>query len=576
MLPEPRQPNGENQPCRPPNGIPAGGRAFSLLDVASDRYDLSGFRLRIPLDAEARPGSVAGPERKMVARQVNAALIGAVLGAVPAVAALGQDAVGSHATTHVVVTLPPGVEPATHAQGAITLRARGVGAGLTPDPVAAALAQWNVNSITPVFENGFANAALAAQLGLDRRYRVNVPAGTNTPQMVAQLVAFGDVIERCELDGVGGTAATIPGDSDFGLQWSLLNTGQSVQGSLGTPGADVGATAAWDITTGDPDIVLAVLDAGMDPHVDLVKRMIPGRNVAASPDNDDTSDVCISHGTHVAGIAAASGDNDEGIAGVDWAVQIMPVRVLNSCAGTESQLAEGLIWATDHGADVINMSLQYYTGTQTLLDAVAYAHAAGVIMVAAAGNNEGCPAPPGTAVAYPARWSQTIAVAATNNQDLRAGLSNCGPQIDLAAPGQGIWSLRDIVDYQYLTGTSMAAPHVAGAITLLLSLDGSVTKEAALKLLQDTALDIELPGPDVKTGAGRLDVHAAMAAVQSSGCPWDLDDSNSVDAADFLELIAQWGTNPVGPPDFDGNGNVDVVDFLTLLESWGPCPQGTS
>ncbi|MHC4784530.1 MAG: S8 family serine peptidase [Planctomycetota bacterium] len=380
-----------------------------------------------------------------------------LLACVPsATAAPGAD---GYASTHVIIRAQEGFIPAL----------AGAGAPHEPrDPLAGTLERFGVAAIRPVFESGFANPGLARRLGLDRYYRLETPPGSDTPGLVAGLRRFPAQVERPELDGIGGVAGTIPDDPDFGLQWGLFNDGQVIDGFAGVVGADLNVTPAWSITTGDPELVLAVLDAGMDEHAEILGRMIPGRNVAASPDNDDTSDVCISHGTHVAGIAAAIAGNADGIVGVDWSCRIMPVRVLNSCSGYESYLAEGIIWATDNGADVISMSLQYTEGTQLLYDAVLYAHAQGVVMVAAAGNNASCSTP---SVRYPAKWPETIAVAAYNNRDQRASFSNCGPELDVAGPGDTVWSLLDTTAYQWLSGTSMATPHVSGAVNLMKALD---------------------------------------------------------------------------------------------------------
>jgi subtilisin family serine protease len=252
----------------------------------------------------------------------------------------GLDEPGGHASTHVVVQLRRGVSPAA-----------------LGDALAAPGALGRAEEIRPVFADGFARQRLARRYGLDRFYRFPVPAGTDVIGFAAELAQHGTLVERAEPDSIGGVADTLPGDPDFGLQWGLLNTGQTIGGQPGTAGADINVAPAWDLVTGDPGLVLAVLDAGMDEHEELLGRMVPGRNVAAEPDNGDTSDVCISHGTHVAGIAAATADNAIGVAGVDWQCRIMPVRVLESCSGPESFLAEGIVWAADNGADVINMSL---------------------------------------------------------------------------------------------------------------------------------------------------------------------------------------------------------------------------
>jgi len=468
------------------------------------------------------------------------------------------DVAGGYASTHVIVRARAGFAPVMADRKAPNQRR---------DLFAATLERFQVAAIRPVFENGFADPQLARRIGLDRYYRLETPPGTDTPGLVAQLSRLPAQVERAELDGIGGVAGTIPDDPDFGLQWGLLNGGQTVGGVAGLTGADINVSPAWDIVTGDPDLVLAVLDAGMDAHVEIADRMIPGRNVAADPDNNDTGDVCISHGTHVAGIAAANADNAVGIAGVDWSCRIMPVRVLNSCSGPESYVAEGIIWATDNGADVINMSLQYYTGTPVLHDAVLYAYAQGKVMIAASGNSGACTV---YSMAYPARWPETIAVGAINNVDERASFSNCGPELDVVAPGERVWSLNNSVSYKYLDGTSMATPHVSGTVNLMKTLDPELTADEIKLILQTTAADIGDPGFDNETGFGRVDAYAALLEVRAGLA--DLDGNGVVDITDFLWLLGYWGPCPSGPGcigDIDRDGNVGVSDFLIMLAVWG-------
>lgn len=477
-----------------------------------------------------------------------------LLAAAQAVAA-APDLPDGQADTHVVVRTRPGVKPAVAAgTGGPTFQARRPAARSLE--LAARLRAWQASAITPVFE-GFADPQLAAQLGLDRYYRIDTPAGTDTPAMAADLGRFAGLVESVEIDPVGGVAL-LPDDPDFDLQWNLLN-----DGTAGLAGADINIAPGWDLVTGDPTQVLAVLDAGMDPHVELAGRLIPGRNVAADPDNDDTSDVCISHGTHVAGIAAANADNAEGIAGVDWSCRIMPVRVLNSCSGMESTVAEGLVWATDNGADVINMSLQYSTGTALLHDAVLYAHSHGVIMVAAAGNTGATP------LKFPAQWPETIAVGAINSNGDRWPSSNTGPNLDVMAPGVSVWSLKDTTQYQYLTGTSMATPHVTGVVLLMKTLAPDLTLADIRQILHDTAVDMQAIGFDEATGYGR--VNASAALVEAHKTIVDLDGDGVIGIIDFLTLLADWGpcsANPC-PGDFDFDGDVGIADFLILLSYWG-------
>ena len=282
----------------------------------------------------------------------------------------------------------------------------------------------------------------------------------------ARLAALKGLVARVEFDG-HGTLADVPNDPSLNLQWNMRNTGQSVGGITGTPGADVGVTAAWSVTTGNPNLVIAVLDSGIAPHPQLAGRILPGINV---PDaNTNTADECNGHGTHVAGILAAAGNDGVGVAGMTWNAQLLPVVIVNGCSGFEADVATGLIWAADQGAKIINMSLQFYLGGTPLRLAVEYAHEQGAIMTAATGNN-------GNAViAAPARWSQTIAVASTDNRDLRASTSNFGAETDVSAPGVNVWSLGPANNYTYKSGTSMAAPHVAGLAALLWSAQPSLT-----------------------------------------------------------------------------------------------------
>jgi len=479
-------------------------------------------------------------------RVIVAAMLLAAVRPVTAAPAAGvpmiADEVGGYASTHVVIRARPGV--AITAPGSRAF--------------AAAMQDWHVSAITPVFE-GFAHPELARQLGLDRYYRLATPPGTDTPALTAELRRFAGLVESVELDGVGTTAA-IPNDPDFDLQWGMLNNGDP-----GLAGADINITPGWDITTGHPGLVLAVLDAGMDPHIELLDRLIPGINVAADPDNGDTSDVCISHGTHVAGIAAAGADNEQGVAGVDWQCRIMPVRVLNGCTGLESHLAEGIVWAADNGADVINMSLQFSTGSAVLHDAVLYAHGLDVAMIAASGNSSL------QEVSFPARWPETIAVGAIDSNGDRWGNSNRGPNLDVMAPGVSVWSLNNTAQYQFLTGTSMATPHVAGVVTLLRALAPWLTPDELRQILRHTAVDMQLPGFDEATGYGRVDAFAALTEAFAN--PADLDGDGTVGITDFLLLLEAWGPCPGAPDpcpaDLDGDGTVGITDFLDLLANWG-------
>lgn len=471
---------------------------------------------------------------------------------------------GGYSLDTVVVQLARGVRVVEQPNGARVVR---TASARRDGTLARALSRAGATAVEPFFTEGFSNPQLASRIGLDRWYRVRLAAGTDPRDAVRVLTALGGaaggMIERAELDGAGGLAE-IPNDTDFWVQYALRNTGQVVGGVAGTPGADIGMASAWDRTRGNPDLVIAVLDSGIDPHPEIAGRILPGRNV---PDNTTiTVDEC-NHGTHVAGILAATGNNASGMAGVTWNTKLLPVVVVNGCTGFESNVAIGLTWAVDQGARLVNMSLQFYGFGAPLQQAVQYAHGLGAIMCAATGNNGN------SNVAAPALYNQTIAVASTDNRDIRASNSNFGPATDIAAPGVNVWSLSaGGSGYTLKSGTSMATPHVTGVAALIWSLNPSLTRDEVRQILLTTTVDLGDPGTDNFYGAGRLNAAAALAAVPPAGPPQDLDGDGSVGAADLSLLLAAWGACSdcdACPADFDGDCVVGAADLSLLLAEWG-------
>ena len=261
-----------------------------------------------------------------------------------------------------------------------------------------------------------------------------------------------------------------PDDPHLGLQWNMLT---------------VKALEAWEHNQGSSGIRIAVLDSGIDlDHPDLGAKVTVSQNLSDS----DTVDDVYGHGTHVAGIAAAITSNSVGVAGLGYHSSLMNVKILGDDGhGSGAAIAEGILWATngpdgdpdtDDGAHVINMSLGTYLPSTAIEDAVHYAWSHGVVLVAAAGNH-GSPRP-----CYPARYPEVIAVAGTSNApgDSLMPASAHGDWVDVAAPGESIWSTWKDGGYGYQSGTSMASPHVAGLAALLFA---SVTDSNEDGLLND-------------------------------------------------------------------------------------------
>ena len=404
---------------------------------------------------------------------------------------------------------------------------------------------------TAVFAQPPTNLDAAKRYGLDRTYVIEFPAGTDGHAVTAALAAFAEDIEHVELDAVGSVAQFIPDDPDFDQQYAMHNTGATVGGTTGTADADIDAPEAWAIHTGDDgSVVIAIIDTGVIPHADFASRMVTGVNTVDGEDPTDTRDGCL-HGTHVAGIAAAGGDNALGIAGVSWGAHIMPVRVFAGCSGSAADTAEGIVWAVDNGADICNISLQFCTGTDVLRDAVNYAHDNNVLVVSAAGNaNIDCGAR--SFIIFPARYENSMAISATTNRDDLASFSKLGAELDVAAPGDRIWSTfarrfcenagnngsTCFVDahctsggtcsgfdstYTFLSGTSMATPCVSGLAALIKSFAKSMsltlTGDELRTIIRDQADDLGEIGWDSSFGYGRVNAHSSLVALAPSCLP---------------------------------------------------------
>ena len=279
--------------------------------------------------------------------------------------------------------------------------------------------------------------------------------------------------------------ATTPDDPMFAQDWGLDNTGQSVQSATGTADADIDAPEAWDQTTGSANVVVGVVDTGVDyTHADLAANIWtnPGETGGGKESNgvdddgngyvDDwhgwnfglgTNDPIdlVGHGTHVAGTIGAAGDNGTGVAGVNWNVQIMPLRVADGTGAlSDAGVAAAFAYAGRMGAQVVNASLGgSYTSSAEL---AAINGAPNTLFVVSAGNsNQNIKTTAVSPCTLPA--ANVVCVGATGPTDARASFSNYAPtQVDIAAPGVNILSTLPGDQYGYYNGTSMASPHVAG------------------------------------------------------------------------------------------------------------------
>jgi subtilisin family serine protease len=515
------------------------------------------------------------------------------------------DVVGGYVSAYICLRLRDGVKPAQLADGSWTLQRIAANAAPQPQgdaPLPAAplakeqarardiLSRHRVTTIKPLYPFEFKRPELARQYGLDRSYLayVDVAAGSDVRALATELLQAADLaplIERVELDSVGSIAA-IPNDPDFSQQWDMHNTGQTG----GVSDADIDCPEAWDVHTGSASTVIAILDTGVQAdHPDLNGKVIPGIDTyqAGSADSSDLN----GHGTHCAGIAAAKSNNGIGVAGTNWLAQILAVRV-TSTGGSSNQtdVSEGVIYAADNGADVISMSLQFFSDVNlNLQDAVAYAYDSGVLPVAAAGNS---PLAGEGHVAWPARYPKCMAIAATTHTDARWFLSSfqgsCdGPELDVAAPGAAIYGLWRNSGYAgggaapLQSGTSMATPHVAGLAALLRSHNPALTVPEIEQIIRDTAEDVNggtNPGFDNFLGFGRINVRAALDAA-GPACIGDTNGTGAVDVDDLIAVILSWGACPTPPPPCDadvapsptGDGVVDVDDLVTVILNWGAC-----
>lgn len=291
-------------------------------------------------------------------------------------------------------------------------------------------------------------------------------------------------LKYVELDMAVAPAASVS-DPAYGNSWALPK---------------IQAPAAWDSANGS-GVTIAILDTGIDSaHPDLAPNLVPGWNVYDN--NSNTADVN-GHGTWVAGVAAMAANNAKGSAGVAWGAKIMPVRIADANAYAYwSTVAQGIYWAADHGAKVVNVSYNGVSGSATVQSAAQYLRSKGGVVVVAAGNSGG--------LESIAASDAMLSVAATDQNDARASFSSYGAYVDLAAPGVSVYTTTVGGGYSNASGTSFSSPVVAATAALMLSANGKLTPADVDRILKTTSLDLGAAGYDQYYGSGRVNAAAAV------------------------------------------------------------------
>lgn len=337
-------------------------------------------------------------------------------------------------------------------------------------------------------------AELAKKLGLKQR-RQQRHAGLleidhemvgkmTEEQMAAELMATGE-IEFAEPDYLF-KEASLPDDPRYGEQW--------MHQVMKTP-------EAWDQTIGDEGIIAAVCDSGVDAtHPDLQGRVLEGFNPVTG---SNITTPHTTHGTKVAGLIAAAGNNGIGMAGMAWKTRILPIRITQGTNGSAflSDMAECIQWAADHGAKVINLSFTGFA-SQTIDSAAQYARSKGALLFMAAGNQ-------GNNVSKSPDYKSFILVGATTSEDKRASYSNFGTPIDIVAPGHQVLSTSPGGTYAVINGTSFSSPVAAGLGALIWSVNPEFTPDQIESIITTTTDNI---GDSATFGNGRINASRAIAA----------------------------------------------------------------
>jgi len=364
-----------------------------------------------------------------------------------------------------------------------------------------------IESFTPLFST--AKSDEHYQFDLHCYYKIKLKSVPISAEIISALKEIPE-IEKVELSYQNKIYIT-PNDSYYSNQWDHNNYGQVTNGTLD---ADMDTDDAWDISTGSDDIIIAILDSGVDlDHPDYEDRIISGYDFV---NNDSNANDDHGHGTSCAGIAAAEGNNNIGVAGICWDCKIMPIKVMGSDgSGEDSNIAEGVVWASDNGAHVISMSLGGGMFNSFFEDAINYATDNGTTVIAATGNDDF------GSISYPSRYDNCVAIGAMSPCNERKNFNSCdgenfwgsnyGIGMDVVAPGVKIPTTSIGGGYTtQFNGTSSACPHAAGVAGLIYSVMPNASPIDVRTIMQIQADDIGSIGYDLETGYGRLNANKCI------------------------------------------------------------------
>ncbi len=341
---------------------------------------------------------------------------------------------------------------------------------------------------------GNLGASIAEDLPSIDIKRIKVP--TKALDMILAFLAKHPNIKFAEKNYIA-RADSIPNDGSYAYQWYL---------------SKILAPTAWDISTGSTSISIAIADSGVDPtHPDLAAKLRPGYNFVQN--NSDTHDIQ-THGTQVAGAAAALSNNGVGIAGVAWTNPIVPLRIGEIINGelkaTYANMANAITYAANNGIRVVNMSYGGEGTSSALQSAIDYAWGKGTIVFASAGNSAN------STPQYPAACNHAVAVTATTSNDTLAYFSSFGGWVTVSAPGVSIYTTRNGGDYGYVDGTSFAAPITAGLGALILSINPNLSATQVVDIIKQNGDDLGPAGFDQSFGYGRINAYKSLIAARDT------------------------------------------------------------